>query len=315
MSTRQAGGGHGHGDPGASQPPSYVWKTPAGWEEYKGSSMRAASWRVSGHAQTDCSLTMLPKAGGGVVSNVNRWRGEMGLDALDAAAVAKLPRKKLLGATGTYIDLSGDFSGGRGTGGPVKNARMLGIVAEGASAAVFLKFAGPADVVGKEQKHFEELAASLAFKPSAAARPPAGGSSAGPTTWQVPEGWVEQPKKMMRVVTLVPKDLPDAWCYASVVGGGMVPNLNRWRGEMGQAGLTEMQIAQLPKFQVLGKPSVLLEVTGDFAGTGGPPLKGAKMLGVVCPLGGRDLFIKMVGPADKLDTQRERFLEFCKSMK
>lgn len=66
----------------------YTWKLPQGWTESPATGMRRASFEAkAGDALGDVSLVELTGQGGGMVANVNRWREQLGLPALDEAAV------------------------------------------------------------------------------------------------------------------------------------------------------------------------------------------------------------------------------------
>ena len=317
------GGGHGdpHGSMGQAPEPKFTWSLPAGWENLPASGMRKGSWRVAGDEQTDCSLTMLQGVGGGLLANVNRWRAEMGLEPTSEDEAQKLASRTLFERPATYIDLAGNFSGGRGGKGAVEGARMLGLVLSLNAATIFLKFTGPANVVTANKEAFEALADSLQVaattpEPHAGAVGGAPGAAEG-YAFETPSGWALQPAKMMRIATFIPDDDPASWCYASQLAGdagGLDANVNRWRREMGQGTLDSAAIQALPKLEVLGTQAPLLDLTGDFAGTGGPSLKGARMYGIVCERGDHVIFVKMVGPADTLPGQRERFVQFCTSL-
>lgn len=285
-----------------------AWTTPAGWEEYEApSKMRTASWRVSGEPGTDCSLTRLPPQGP-AASNVNRWRAEMGLPAIDEAAVAQMPRRKVLGVEGVYVDLTGDFSGGRGTGGALKSARMLGLILQGPGTAVFLKFVGPAHVVAAQEANFEALVKSLVFNSPS-------GAAMAKLRWDAPANWKEQPKRAMREATYVPEDMPAGWCYIGQIGGGIAPNLNRWQAEMGQPPLSPTALRALPKIPFGGSEGVFLDVEGTFRGTGGPVQQDARLYGFIAARGRMFVFVKMVGPKAQMEAQKERFLALCKSLR
>ena len=297
-----------------------TWKTPAGWEEYDaGSEMRAASWRVKGEPQTDCSLTLLPSRGG-LAANVNRWRGEMGLAALTEGGEKTLPTRTMLGMKGTYVDLEGSFSGGRGSAGAIAKARMLGVILRGPTASVFVKFTGPGEVVGKSKEGFEELVDSMVFDPTgtgaAPGGAPPGAAPAGKLAWDAPEKWAAQPRRPMREATFIPQDLPTGWCYIGLIGGGIEPNLNRWRGEMGQAPLSAEAIKREPTLSFGDSKGVFQELTGDFRGTGGAPAADATMYAFIGPRGPRMfVFVKMVGPRAEMGAQKERFVALCKSLR
>ncbi len=67
--------------PAASREAELVWDTPDGWGTKPPASMRIATFTVplDGGAEGDCSIIVLSGEGGGLVGNVNRWRGQIGL--------------------------------------------------------------------------------------------------------------------------------------------------------------------------------------------------------------------------------------------
>src|SRR3989442_733367 len=71
----------GHPDLADTPASPLKWKTPDGWKEGQPSEFRVASFRISGQAgkQADVSVIPLPGSAGGDFSNVNRWRGQVGL--------------------------------------------------------------------------------------------------------------------------------------------------------------------------------------------------------------------------------------------
>ena len=58
----------------------FDWVKPESWIEFEGSSMRLASFHVPySYGLGELSLFILDGDGGGLVANVNRWRGQVGL--------------------------------------------------------------------------------------------------------------------------------------------------------------------------------------------------------------------------------------------
>ena len=58
----------------------FDWVKPDSWIEFEGSSMRLASFHVPySYGLGELSLFILDGDGGGLVANVNRWRGQVGL--------------------------------------------------------------------------------------------------------------------------------------------------------------------------------------------------------------------------------------------
>lgn len=74
-------------------PPSQkvTWTTPSGWQEKPGSGFRYATFVVSGPggAVADLSVTVLEGDAGGTLSNINRWRGQLGVGPLSPSQWAQ----------------------------------------------------------------------------------------------------------------------------------------------------------------------------------------------------------------------------------
>jgi hypothetical protein len=67
---------------------SLLWTAPADWRNGPGSAMRKASFAVGGGAEV--AITAFPGDVGGVLANVNRWRGQAGLAPVDDASLGQL---------------------------------------------------------------------------------------------------------------------------------------------------------------------------------------------------------------------------------
>jgi hypothetical protein len=297
----------------------FTWTTPTGWEEVSGHAMRAATWRVSSEPLTDCSLSLLPGVGGAMLDNVNRWRGQMGAAPLSAEEVAALPRKPLLGAEAVFLNVEGRYAG-MGGDKAIEKARMLGLLLSRPGSAVFLKFAGPTAVVAANEEAFLALAASV--KPAAPA-PAAQPLSTPPADrpafkWSLPEGWELRQGRPGRVITVGPREAPGTECYLYYLigdGGGVGPNINRWRSQMGQADLGDAQIAALEEVDVLGVKSRLVRIEGPFRGQSGEAVDGALLFGMTCLKEGYLLTAKMTGPSSSMSKEWDAFVSFCKSIK
>ncbi|MEE8105012.1 MAG: hypothetical protein V3T86_05710 [Planctomycetota bacterium] len=280
--------------------------------------MREASFEIRGKPDLDCYVA---KARGGLVPNLNRWRRQMGLSPETAEVIEALPRTRLLGRDATVVDLDGEFAG-MGAMESMKGYRMLGLILFVGEDGLFLKMTGPFAAVESEKKNFDRFAASLRVgaHDGGATTPPLqrGGSGGGDLSWRPPDGWEKQPDRQMRKVTYRPAGDPKAQCYVSVWPGnvgGLLMNINRWRGEAGAQPLTMAEIDLLPKTKALGRDVPLLHVEGDFRGMGGAPLSGAGLMAIFCELTGRTVTVKMTGPAALVSKEKSNFIAFCESLK
>lgn len=308
--------------------PTLEWDTPEGWAEAPSSAMRVANFTIPSVPGAECYLTVLPGDGGGVLANVNRWRGQMSLEPIDQAALDALPRKPMLGGEAVYTVLDGTFGGMRGDQ-QSENYRMLGaaIVSDGFS--YFVKLTGPADALATQEANFDAFLASLRkaeapamaqappvelAKPAPAATAPAAASAAA-ITWEAPATWTKAPDRMMRLVTYT---VGTSECYVAQLGGdggGLAMNLNRWRSQMGQPELSEEEIAALPKIPMMGTEATLIDITGEFTGMANEKIAAARMLGAVSLLDGQAVFVKMTGPDAEVNAERDNFIAFCQSLK
>jgi hypothetical protein len=92
-------------------------------------------------------------------------------------------------------------------------------------------------------------------------------------------------------------------------GGGLLPNLNRWRGQLGQPPISENDAAKLPTIDASGVKAVLADFTGTDARTG----KSARLIGVVLPLNGQTWFYKLMGDPDLVGQQKDSLIKFIQS--
>ena len=67
-----------------------IWEKPNSWVPSEGSSMRLASFAIPYSGGTgDLSVIKLGGDGGGLKSNVNRWRGQLNLEPMSLIEIEK----------------------------------------------------------------------------------------------------------------------------------------------------------------------------------------------------------------------------------
>ena len=73
----------------------FSWTTPEAWIPAQGSSMRLASFEVPfSTGSGDLSIIELSGDGGGLMANVNRWRGQIGLGPLSGFEIESQAEKR-----------------------------------------------------------------------------------------------------------------------------------------------------------------------------------------------------------------------------
>jgi hypothetical protein len=293
--------------PGATQ---FEWTTPEGWQEMPPTQMRQANFRLERDPKVECYLSEVQ---GGIAANVMRWRKQMGLEPISPAAVAALPKEAFLGQGGILVDLEGAFAG-MGQGEPRPGYRMLGLLIEEPGRTVTLKMTGPAATVAEEKERFLGLAKSFRAQET----PPEAPKDDSRLAWDAPPEWEIRKGHEMREVTFAPRGSEGVECYVTILSGGaggLEANLTRWSGQMGQPPLVEAEIAALETVRVLGRDAKLIDVTGAYTDMQGNKFENAGLLGLVCPVEGALVTVKMTGPKDVVAREKDRFLTFCRSLR
>jgi hypothetical protein len=130
-------------------------------------------------------------------------------------------------------------------------------------------------------------------------------------TWTVPAGWtkVEQ-QKPMRYATLTAGEGTNKVevVLSTFPGdvGGLIPNINRWRGQVGLGPITQDQLAaNATAFANPGFTGYTMRLKGEAQHMLGAIIKDAKA--------DRSWFVKVTGAAAALDAQEAAFIAFAKS--
>ncbi len=140
--------------------------------------------------------------------------------------------------------------------------------------------------------------------------PPA---SSGEIAWQVPPGWKVLPASGMRKATFrIGKGKNEV--ELSVIAlpgraGGDLPNVNRWRGQIGLAKLAPDQLGAQSRTLKSAAGELLMV---DFTGTGTPP---TRVLAAILHSSEQVWFFKMTGPSSSIGKARPKFLGFLKSLR
>ena len=323
----------GHPDMGASaMQPRLAWKTPEGWTEITPGEMRVASFNIKGKdgKQADVSVIPLPGDAGGDSANVNRWRGQVGLQPVSSEELMKLAQNiEIAGQPAELYDISGQ------TPGSGDATRILGTIQHRNSTAWFFKMTGDDEIVAQQKSAFVEFLKSLRFESQeAAALPPshppidsasmssllaAGASSDGSRPdWQLPAGWQEAPAGQFLVAKFILAGEGGAQTAVNVSrsagdGGGLVPNLNRWRKQLGLAELSgpEEINALVKPLEIPGGQASLVDMSGTDARTGQP----ARLVAVMVPQGNQTWFYKLMGDAKVVENQKDSFAKFVRTAK
>jgi len=124
-------------------------KAPDGWAEQDPGPMRKGSWKVSaGGGNAELAVTAFPGDVGGRMANINRWRGQLGLEPATPEMYDGIQLAQVGDAQGELIGLRSK-DGARAT---------LAIIARKGDTSWFLKLSGDAAAVDAAHAAFVRFA-------------------------------------------------------------------------------------------------------------------------------------------------------------
>lgn len=118
------------------------WNAPAGWKEQQPGPMQDAKFSIANDKAT-VTVSILEGSAGGLLANVNRWRGQIELPAIDEAKLAStVETVDLPDGKAKLVDMTGP------------NQRMVAAVVPRGSSTWFFKLKGESATVEAEKKAF-----------------------------------------------------------------------------------------------------------------------------------------------------------------
>ena len=307
-----------------SAAPAFIDSPPAHWKKQALSPMRLASYRVEGEggAMTDISFSILRRAPGSTLANVNRWRDQLGQPPIDDSAL-KSQSQSIKSSFGDAlaVDIEGIATGGN----PLKDGRLIGAIAELGDGAWFFKMRGNAALTESEKANFiQGIQTVKSADPGTAPAAPAGAAPApapapaaaaaagdGSLTWTVPDGWVLGPVAPGRYATFMVAGAEGAKAELAISHfpgdvGGDLANVNRWRDQIGMEPIDAAALAPLvSKLTAGAKTLSVVDLTGPKTRlTTGWTRHGADTW-----------FFKLSGPDGLVGAEKAKFTAFLESVR
>jgi hypothetical protein len=188
------------------------WTLPQGWTEEKGSPQREATIRFGDREpKLEISVTRFQGDGGGMLPNLNRWRGQLGLEPVGEADLPKQAKKLDGAATEVWVvDLTGP---NRPSAGPRAMARAQEPAPERPS---------------NRPPSLDDIRAMFTFE-----RVPSWKENPQPSQGRIFEFLVDEGGGTA-IVTL----------SALQGGGDLASNINRWRGQAGLGPIADSEVAR-----------------------------------------------------------------------
>lgn len=303
---------------GAATQPKLKWTAlPEGWQEKPVSEFRAASFSVKGKdgQEADVSVIPLPSTGR-EVDLVNMWRQQMHLPAITQEAADKDAEKVTVGPSeGKLFDIASQDA----ILDDKSKARMTVVMVERDGVSWFFKMAGEDTFVHSQKPAFIQFLKSVSFEsaPATVAADPHAGmttdaAAAAPATSNanVPAGWKEVPATQFLLAKyVIQSNGAEASVNVSMLdgtGGGLLPNVNRWRGQLGLPPISEGELTtQTQSLDVAGTKATLVDINGA---------KG-RLIGIIAPQAGQTWFYKLMGDAQIVEQQKDAFTKFVQNFK
>jgi hypothetical protein len=320
--------------PGASGEPgsrgAVTWQAPADWEEQPASGPRRGTFKIHGKdgGEAELSITAFPGDVGGLLANVNRWRGQIQLPPLTQSDLAQVVTP--LSASGRNISLVDMVSTDPIKGG--KKSRILGGTLPLDDETWFFKLSGPDELVTARKDEFKKfletikveaapLLASSAENTGSntnAPTPPPLAAAAPPFEYKTPPDWVPQPLTPMRLASFKVTGGNGAEADISVVSlagmaGGDLANINRWRDQLKLPPVAEAELASISSHLNANGHDFLVT---DLVSTEPLPPSQRKMriVAAASQQGEQTWFVKMTGDVDLVEAQKNHFLEFLRNL-
>jgi len=133
---------------------------PAGWQEVSGGQFLVAKFTLTGAGGATAAVNVSSSAGegGGLVGNINRWRGQLGLTSLSDGDVNKLVMTiDMQGGKASLVDLSGTDAR---TSQPT---RLVGVMVSQSGQTWFYKLMGDAKVVEAQKDAFIQFVQGVKY--------------------------------------------------------------------------------------------------------------------------------------------------------
>jgi hypothetical protein len=309
------------------------WTLPAGWKEKPADGIRLGSFAIQGEngGKAEVAITSFPGSVGTELDNVNRWRNELALAPVGPGDLASEP-VTVDSFQGKLFDIAG------------ASARTVVAIIPRNGSSWFIKLRGDTATVAAAKPVFLEFLKSVQFGGNGVEAPLAGGApaeadphagldlqglpnphgglatpeaSSDAPKWNVPAQWVETAPSSAMILksfsvsgdTGAKADITVSFFPGDV--GGVLANVNRWRGQMGQPPLEPSQLqGATESVATLDGKATLVDVMGADAKTGQP----ARLVAAIVPHSGKTWFYKLMGNGKVVEAQKNSFVEFVKTV-
>ncbi|MFT5206679.1 MAG: hypothetical protein ACI9CF_000418 [Candidatus Omnitrophota bacterium] len=146
--------GHDHG-------PSMHWIKPEAWVQKEAGGMRLASFETKASKPIDISIVTLSGSAGGLEANINRWRGQLGLQPLKGGAQSDtIDKINVNGMAVVIVWLEGNADQ---IDSQLAQSILAAIIKHG-NKQYFIKLMGPVEAIESERENLNQFLESISFE-------------------------------------------------------------------------------------------------------------------------------------------------------
>ncbi|HXG46824.1 MAG TPA: hypothetical protein VNO52_04305 [Methylomirabilota bacterium] len=296
-------------------PPRLEWTLPAGWEEQPAGSMSVASFAIAGAEGRTATVSAMPFPG--LVNQdllvVNILRERSGLPQITQDELAGHTEPVAIGpAAGRLLATSSESIASTNA------SPLLVAMTTHDNVSWFFRMSGDATLVSEQKPAFLEFLKSVRFVPPAktAVASTAGGPSPERPAWTVPASWREVAPTSMLLAKFIAtgdegKRIDITVSSLPGDGGGLLTNVNRWRGQVGLAAIDEKGLrASATTLEHPEGRVTVVDLTGTDVKTSSP----TRLIAAVMPHHGETWFYKLMGDPQVAEREKAAFLKFVESV-
>ena len=302
--------------------PQLNYQVPDGWQEKPLTEMRVASFTALGPngESADVSVIPLPIIGRDL-ELINMWRSQVQLPATSDPDAVKQAEPV---AIGTEQGRLFQFVSEQPMAGSDRQRIMVAMLTRG-SMSWFFKMTGADAFVTSQKDKFLQFLKSVSFTEGAPAQSAPAEMAAAPAAptenqnassiWTIPADWQPLPPAQFLLAEFSVTGTNGAKADVNVAelggdGGGVLANVNRWRGQLGLGAAAEGDLAQMTQsLDVPGGQGTLVDFMGVDAQSGAQ----VRLVGAIVPMNGQTWFYKLMGDEHVVAGQKDAFIKFIQS--
>ena len=263
------------------QSTTIVWDVPTGWEQLdKQVSMRYATFLTPENIEV--TVAVFPGDVGGLLANVNRWRGQVGVDPIQESELHShaIP---ISGSNSYVVDVPGSTN------------RLLGTsISIGDGNTWFVKTVGDPILVGQAKEDIVAFSESFRIE----------NQKQESASWEPPSHWMvdENASSILMSAYTTPSGARITLTALGGDGGGLLDNINRWRGQLAlepKPSLEEMDLIEVQN-------GIVVELISED--------NTQRIVSGVVPFDNQTLFFKLTGSVEATEPELENFTDFVLSV-